>query len=687
MQPNNLTALDFEDIKSSIRSYLRTRKEFSDYDFEGSSLSYLIDLLAYNTYYTSFGANMAMNEAFISSATLRDNIVNIAKVLNYNPRSVKSAYAFLHLKIQTRQVAGSYPSNLTLLTGATATGGNYTWNRLDPYTVSVDQTTGIAEMRCVKIYEGTIVTDSFVVDTFANQRYLIDNENVDVSTLSVSVRANESSTNSDVYNLVENVTVVASTDRVYFLSETEDMRYELRFGDGVIGKKLGNGEVIDIEYLTCSGSAANGVKNFNFIGTLEDNQGEVYGVSDVITKEIAEYSAYGDEEESIESIKYNAPRWYSSQYRAVTALDYQVITKKLYPNAQTVVAFGGDELNPPIYGKVFIGIKTKSGTKINEATKKLLSQQLKPYAMASITPVIRDVESIYINPKIFLTYDSNCSDRSVSTIATNAQNAITDWARQSGISNFNGIFSLTKLQQAIAQSDKCISDISTQITLLKYVGPTAGQTNTYCVSTGSPIFNSAPSTDTITDSTSCPKEPVVKSGRFRTLDRPLVDQYFEDDGYGSLRTYYNSGNRKVITNTKAGTINYESGQICLGPISIIGTGVTNLPTLDGTDITTLNVDSDFNVEIDTSPTAIANLGDLSIPVVIIPANSSTILTPDPSTTIDLIVPTISVSPTGSTLPSTIPLNSLNPLEFEVLPSIIDIPDITNPGNLSTNTCF
>lgn len=671
MQPNNLTALDFEDIKSSIKSYLKTRDEFTDYEFEGSALSYLVDTLAYNSYYSSFMANMSMNEVFLSSSTVRDNIVNIAKILNYTPRSIKASTAYLHLTIQTRQTSGSYPNNITLLKGPVATGGNYTWNLLEPRTAVVDQTTGVAEMRCVKIQEGSLINYSYLVNTFAKQRYYIPTPSADTSSLSITVRPNETSTASDVYNLVENITTVTSTDRIYFLAESEDSRYEIFFGDGIIGRKLGDGEVIDLEYLVTSGESANQISSFSFIGRFTDSNGATYNSNDV-SFTVAETSKFGDAAESVESIKFNAPRAFASQNRAVTAQDYETITKRVYENAAAVVAYGGDEIFPPVYGKVFIAIKTKTGAKLNDTTKKQISENLRQYAMASIEPVVRDVASIYVYPKIFVTYDPACSGRSVSNIGTNVQTGITDWALQTNINNFNGSFSTSKLQRSVALSDRCISDVSTQLSLLKYIDPTVGETNTYCITTGSDIYDSAPGQ---TNDGTCKKEPVIKSARFRTADRPTVDQYFEDDGFGNLVSYYNSGNRKIITNDNIGTVNYATGQICFGPVNVIGSGGNNLPVDNTTG------------EVDLSDDAKADLGDVSIPVSVIPSNGSTITTPSPDTIIEVIIPEISVVPIGTPLPSNIPLNSLTPEIFEVVPTTLDLPDISNAGNLANISCF
>jgi|TARA_B100000085_G_scaffold82752_1_gene74561 hypothetical protein len=675
MQPNNLTALDFEDIKSSIKSYLRTRSEFSDYDFDGSSLSYLIDLLAYNSYYTSFNANMAMNEAFLPSATVRDNVVNIAKLLNYTPRSITASKGCVNLTVTTEQVDGFYPSSLTLKKGSVASGGAYIWNILDDITVSVDQTTGIGEFNNVTIREGALVTFSYVVNTFAKQTYKIPSEDADISTLVVKVRPNESSTQFDLYSRAETVATVTPTTRSYFLSETEDMRYEIRFGDDSVGRAVKDGEVIDLEYLVTSGTDGNQVSKFSFIGKITDNNDRAYS-SSTVKLTVKQKSQQGIAAESVESIKYNAPRYYSAQYRAVTSQDYAIITRKIYPNAQSVVAYGGDALNPPVYGKVFIVIKTRTGSNLNDATKKQIAADLRPYAMASIDPVIVDPDNIYINVKIFALYDTGAGSNA-SEIKSDIDNAVNDWAIQTQINNFNSTFRASQLEKAIGLSNKSVTDTSLQISLLKYIEPDTNQTNTYCIATGSELYNSGPSQDD-GDGT-CKKEPVVSSGTFRTADRPGVDQQFEDDGYGNLRTYYNTGIRKIYTNDQAGTVNYSNGQVCFGPVNVIGAGG---PLPSGSVTIT---DTGTGIGDVLEPTLLST--GIQIPVMFIPANNSTIPATTPGTVINIAVPSITVAPIGTTPPPTIPLNSLTPTDYAVTPATIEIPPISNAGSLNDSSCF
>ena len=676
MQPNNLTALDFEDVKSSIKSYLRTRTEFTDYDFDGSSLSYLIDILAYNTYYTAFNANMALNETFLTSATVRDNIVNIAKLLNYVPRSIISSKACLYLELQTTPVNGEYPTSVTLKKGAVCTGGNYIWNILNDKTAAVNQTTGKVFFDNLMVYEGSLVTFSYVVNTFAKQTYKIPSEDADISTLTVKVRPNESSTQFDIYNRVETVSTISPTSRSYFLAEGEDMRYEIRFGDDSVGRKLRDGEVVDLEYLVTSGPEANNNARFAFTGRMIDNFDQAYTPT-TVNVTVKDKSQQGAAAESVESIKYNAPRYYSAQYRAVTAQDYAIITKNIYDNASSVVAYGGDTLNPPIYGKVYIVIKTKSGTTLNDQTKKDIASNLRSYAMASIDPIIVDPDDMYINIKVFALYDTG-GGSNATEIEANINSGVLDWGTQTGINNFNSTFRAQQLEKAITLSNKAISDVSLQVTILKYIKPNTNQTNTYCISIGNPLYNSAPSLDG--SDGSCKKEPVVVSGTFRTADRPGVDQQFEDDGYGNLRTFYNTGIRKIYTNNKAGTINYETGQICFGPVNVIGAG-NNLPPAGSTTVSDPSTGAGEVSDPNLLPTG------LQIPVVFIPANNSTIPATTPGTIINIITPSISVNPIGSLVPPTIPLNSLTPTDFNQTPTLLDIPDLTNLGSLSDSSCF
>ena len=298
--------------------------------------------------------------------------------------------------------------------------------------------------------------------------------------------------------------------------------------------------------------------------------------------------------------------------------------------------------------------------------------------MASIDPVITDPDDIYINLKLFVSYDPGCGSNPAE-IQSDINLGIQDWATQTQINNFNSTFRATDFEKAVTLSNKCVNDVSLQTTILKYLKPTPNQTNTYCISTGSDLYNSAPSQDG-SDGTTCKKEPILLSGTFRTADRPGVDQQFEDDGFGNLRTFYNTGTRKIYTNDTAGTVNYDTGQVCFGPINVIGSG-TNIPPASA--ITT--TDPTTGIGNVSDPTQIPV--DIQIPVVFVPANTTTIPASTPGTVINIITPTITVVPVGTTSPPTIPLNSLTPTEFNQTPTTIDIPDIDNNGSISNTSCF
>ena len=348
----------------------------------------------------------------------------------------------------------------------------------------------------------------------------------------------------------------------------------------------------------------------------------------------------------------------------------------MYSNADSVVAYGGDALNPPIYGKVYISIKTKTGSLLNDATKKTIAADLRKYAMASIDPVVIDPEDMYLYLKVFAQYDPGTASNT-SDIKTNVQNGINDWASQSQINNFNSTFRAQAFEKAVTLSDNSISDVSLQLSILKYIRPNTNQTNTYCISTGSELYDSAPSNS---DGTTCKKEPVLLSGPFRTADRPGIDQQFEDDGFGNLRTFYNTGNKKVYTNNAAGTVNYATGQICFGPINIIGAGVDTPPS-GSVSITDSTTGVGTIVDANLLPTG------LQIPVLFIPANVATIPAATPGTVINIINPEVTVVPVGTTPPPTIPLNSLTPSVFNTVPTTITVADITNSGDLTTSSCF
>lgn len=583
MKPTNLTNIDFDEIRESIKSYMRTRPEFSDYDFTGSTLSYLVDILAYNSYYSAFNANMALNETFLDSASIRDNVVSLAKLLNYTPRSATAARACISLTMQTQiGVNGQYPLSAVLKKGPVASGngptGNFTFNVLEDIEATVDSGTGIAVFDSITIYEGNLLDYSFTVDTTSDQRYIIPNNAVDVSTLKVSVRPNQQSTLSDSYNLVKNITSIESDTRVYFLSETEDRRYEINFGDGIIGKELVQGEVIDVEYIRTNGKDANNISVFKYVGVAEDINGVVISNANLTMRE---KSQLGASQETVKSIKFNAPKYYAAQNRAVTAQDYANITKSIYPNAKYVSAYGGESLTPPVYGKVYISIRTQTGAKLNNLSKQEIIRNLRPYSMASVDVVITDPNEIFIGTNILIVANSLASSFGDGTLTQTTSDrlknkalaALQEYGDEEDLNNFNKTFSLQKLSTTILKSDDQIVDVLANMSLYKRTEyPDISGPKTYIFEFGTTL------------NCSCNTSPgkTILSSVFYTKDRPAVPQYFEDDGNGYLRSFTTINNKKTILSTNVGTYDCDTGKVIFGPVELEG-----IDTLEST-ITTID---------------------------------------------------------------------------------------------------
>lgn len=571
MKPTNLTSINFNDIRESIKSYMRTREEFSDYDFTGSTLSYLIDVLAYNTYYSAFNANMALSEVFLDSASIRDNVISLAKVLNYTPRSTTAAKACVSLTVQTQiGVNGQYPLSATLQKGPVCSGvgpdSNYTFNVLENVEANVDAATGIAVFPEVTVYEGDLLSYSYIVDTTVQQRYIVPNDKVDTSTLKVSTRPNVQSTLSDTYNLVKNITSIESDTRAYFLQETEDRRYEITFGDGIIGRELVQGEVIDIEYVRTAGALANNISVLKYVGTVIDINGTTTTQAALTVKE---KSQFGAAQETVKSIKFNAPRYYAAQNRAVTAQDYANITKTIYPNARYVSAYGGESLNPPVYGKVYVSIRTQTGAKLNNLSKKEIIRNLRPYSMASVDVVITDPNEIFVGTNILIVATTLASSYGDGTITQTTSDrlknkalaALKEYGEEEDLNNFNKTFSLQKLANNVLRSDDDIEDVLASVSLYKRQEyPELSGPRTYVFEYGTQL------------DCSCATSPgtTILSSVFYTTDRPAVPQYFEDDGNGFLRTFTTINNKKTILDTNIGTYNCETGQVTFGPVELEG---------------------------------------------------------------------------------------------------------------------
>jgi len=619
--PSQLTSLDFFEIKESIKSYLRTRKEFTDYDFEGSSASYLIDILAYNTYYTAFNANMALNEAFLETATVRDNIVRIAKQLNYTPRSIKAPRACVRMTAQsTVGLNGTtFPEFATLKKGDVFVADNeydtYTFALTQDIQVPVDSGTGLAVFDNVLVYQGNLLTYNYTVDYTKKQDFVIPDENVDTGLLTVDISPTAQSSETDTYSPATNVTNSNGTSRIYYLEETDDMRYRLVFGDGSIGRKLIDGEYITITYVSTDGVEANGAKGFDFVGNVIDSDGRAIAPAKIglTTKDAAQD---GEDRETALSVKFRAPRAYATQNRAVTENDFEHIVSEIYPQAASVTAFGGEKLSPPVYGKVYVAIRPKTGNKLNETTKQKIKNDLKKYSVASIEPVIIDPTSFYVIPKSYVYYNGNDTALTGSELGTKVLQGIDQFNKNGQTNRFGGRIDGSKFGSMVDQADTSISGNVTQMTLGQNLDKfTFGNVFTQCLDFGNPLYD--PSGYSGTPDTGggdgnddgdgdgsgkCkPNFSVVKSGTFyatgytedlvnltlsdgstsATVSTPgistnvanqvLVPVNIRDDGQGNLILVTTRDESELTLNPSVGSVNYGTGQVCVGPVAIQGT--------------------------------------------------------------------------------------------------------------------
>ena len=465
----NFSNLDFDQIKTTLKDYLRSDSNFTDYDFEGSNLSTILDVLAYNTYITSYNANMVANEVFIDSATLRENVVALARNIGYIPRSRKAARATLSFFVDSSNITPT-PSSLTLRKGPVASTSGSFGNQSFVFCILEDITVpifnGIATFEDLEVYQGTRLTSNFTFSSNnLNQRFILPNSGIDTKLISVSVRNNEQSTNSVKYSLQDSLFEVKKDSKVFFLQEIEDERYELIFGDGIFGKKLEEGNFIEVGYITSNGDSANGISQFTFSGRITYNRNSIeYTVTSGISLLTTGLIASGGENiESVESIKKYAPRIYASQNRALTANDYEtLIPAKIYEETESISVFGGEELIPPQYGKVFISIKPRSGDFLPNLIKENIKRDLKKYAVAGIVPEILDLKYLYveINSKVY--YDTNLAPSS-DFVSSIIQSNTTKYAESTELNKYGARFKYSKFLKTIDESHESVTSNITTI--------------------------------------------------------------------------------------------------------------------------------------------------------------------------------------------------------------------------------
>ena len=548
--------LDFEDIKVALKEYLRAQSDFTDYDFEGSALSTLIDTLAYNTYYTAFNTNMVVNELFIDSATLRDNVVAIAKQLGYRPKSATAPVAYIDFT-----VTYNTPTTDTELLLKKGTGFVTSYdNTLYKYVVTDDVTAQVSNNTAVftevPVREGTQIINTFNVTTAQkSQRFILDNQNIDTNTIRVKVFPTGGSFN-EPYLVADNILGVDGNSKIFFLDEIEDERYELLFGDGVLGKKLDDGAIVEVSYLVTSGPASNGVRTFVFSGVLENPDGVTPNAFEVsINATIA--SSGGEEMESTNKIRYTAPKSYGTQDRAVTAQDYDAIVRRIYPATSDIIIFGGEDQEPPQYGKVFIALKPKDASYLTSLTKNQIVSELKKYSVASVQPVIIDPSILYVelNSKIY--YNGLSTDQTTAQIRDKVIGSVQKYLDTSDTEKFNGKFRYSKVVGVIDDADRSINSNLTSVMMRKDFYPQLNSTFYYEI-----CFQNA--FDIECD------DPVLSSTGFRVTEYPNFDVYIEDRG-GKIVLYRLDAltGEKVVLNREVGDIDYEKGELKMYNLTII----------------------------------------------------------------------------------------------------------------------
>ena len=556
MPYTQVSNLDFKQIKTSLKEYMRAQSDFTDYDFEGSTLSVLLDTLAYNTYYTAFNTNMVVNELFIDSATLRDNVVALAKQLGYRPKSATSPTAYVSFTVTYTNATTDTELLLKKGTGFTATYDNNVYNYVVLDDVKAQVANGVATFTDVAVNEGTQLTNTFVINSASkSQRFILDNKNIDTNTIRVKVFPTGGSFN-EPYLVADNILGVDGTSKVFFLDEIEDERYEILMGDGVLGKKLENNARIEVSYLITSGPESNGVRTFVFSGVLE-NPNNVSPTSFSVTINSTVAAAGGEEIESTAKIKYTAPKAYGTQERAVTADDYEAIVRKVYPATSDIIIFGGEDQEPPQYGKVFIVLKPTDASYLTSLTKNKIVADLKKYVVASVEPQIVDPSILYVEMNSKIYYNSLITDQTPTQIRDKVIGSIQSYIDTSDTEKFNGKFRYSKFVGVIDDADKSINSNLTSLTMRKDFYPSLNSTFYYEV-----CFQNAFDED-------C-DDPVLSSTGFRVTEYPNFDVYVEDrNGKIILYRLDTVTGDKVVLDSDIGDIDYVKGELKMYALTII----------------------------------------------------------------------------------------------------------------------
>jgi hypothetical protein len=546
---------DFDNIKSNLKTFLQDQPEFSDYNFEGSGFSVLLDILAYNTHYLGFNANMLVNEVYLDSADIRKNIVSLAKMLGYTPSSVKAPAA--NISIVVNNATGS---SLTMDKGTTFTStvDGTTYQFVTNQVSTITPLDGVYRFTDIIIYEGTLVTYRYTVDSSdVDQKFIIPSVNADTSTLKVTVQNSSVDTTSSVYSLATGVRSLDNTSKVYFLQETDTGKFEIYFGDGVLGRKLSGGNIVILEYVVTNKEESNGASAFTLSSTIDG-----FSNVSITTNSVAQG---GSESESKESIRFNAPLQYTAQDRAVTSTDYETLVRSLYPNALSISAWGGEEDETPVYGVVKISIKAASGSTLTNQTKTEIVNSLRQYNIASVRPVIVDPETISVILNSTVRYDSKLTTKTASTIKSDVISSLTNY-NTNILQRFDGIFRYSKVTGLIDDADASIVSNITTVRVRKSFTPSFNTSTRYDIYFRNAFYN--PHTGH-----NAAMGGILSSSGF-IIDGNTNEMFLDDDGSGNIRRYYFDGGVRVYANNTQGTVNYTTGQVTLNSLNI--TSVSNI---------------------------------------------------------------------------------------------------------------
>ena len=562
----DISELDFENIKSSLKRFLSNQTQFKDYDFEGSSMAVLLDLLAYNTHYLAYNANFVANEMFMDTAQLRSSVASLAKLVGYTPNSARAPIADLKLVINdatgstvTIPAGTKFSSSIDGLTYTFVTVGDHVVQPVD----------GVYTAQSLNVYEGTYVSYNYTFDsTDIDQRFLIPSDRADSTTIKVAVQNSASDVTTATYNKATSITELNGDSKVYFLQEAEDGQYEIYFGDGVIGKKLADGNIISISYVVTNKTEANAATTFSL-------QGSISGFTDV-TITVNSSAQGGAEPESLQSIKTSSANFYASQDRAVTVEDYKSKTKQLYANVQSVSAWGGEDNDVPFYGRVYISILPTSGSNLTESTKSRIITDLKKYSVASVTPVIVDPEITNIILRSSIKFDAGATTKVADAIKSDVITTITNYNANT-LQSFDNMFRHSKVIGLIDDTDESILSNVTTVQLRKSFTPTIGSSQKYSIAFSNALYN--PHSGHASDGGG-----ILSSSGFK-IDGNTTDVfYLDDDGNGNVRRYKMDGSARSYANATQGSIDYSSGLVEVNSLN-----VSNIENIRGAASTVIEI--------------------------------------------------------------------------------------------------